>query len=452
MLSHQNNFDIASSPFTITQGTLANSNYTITYVGNTLTLARKTLTDTTFTAANKTYDSTTSATITGDGSLVGVVGTDTVTLNNASASATFDNRNVGTTHVVTASGFTLAGAQAGDYTLTQPSTAANVHISAEALTVTANAQSATYGDTLGALTYTVSGGSLQGSDTFFGALGVSNGIGGTATAGTVLSHQNNFDVAGSPFAITRNGFTVSDGNGGGNYAITYVGNTLTLARKTLTDTTFSVANKTYDGTTSATITGNGSLVGVVGTDTVTLSSGGASAAFDNANVGTTHTVTASGYALGGAQAGDYTLSQPTASNVTISAAALTVTATNESQTYGFGGNSAALGTTNFSVTGGTLYGTDSVTGVTLSTNDTQSTSNNYKAGSYNLTPSTATGSGLSNYTITYATDTNGLTVNKAGLTVTGLAGTNKVYDTTTSDTITGVATLSGKGGRRGYPE
>ena len=31
-------------------------------------------------------------------------------------------------------------------------------------------------------------------------------IGGTALASAVLSHQANFDVAGSPFAIVRNGF------------------------------------------------------------------------------------------------------------------------------------------------------------------------------------------------------------------------------------------------------
>ena len=57
-------------------------------------------------------------------------------------------------------------------------------------------------------------------------------------------------------------------------------------------------NKTYDGLTAATISSNGSLSGVVGSDQVSLNSGGASATFDNANVGTTHTVTASGYTLG----------------------------------------------------------------------------------------------------------------------------------------------------------
>ena len=72
-------------------------------------------------------------------------------------------------------------------------------------------------------------------------------------------------------------------------------------------------NKTYDGLTTATISSNGSLSGVVGIDSVSLNSGSASATFDNANVGTTHTVTASGYTLGSGDASDYTLTQPTAS-------------------------------------------------------------------------------------------------------------------------------------------
>ena len=63
---------------------------------------------------------------------------------------------------------------------------------------------------------------------------------------------------------------------------------------------------------------------MVGSDSVSLNSSGASATFDNANIGTTHTVTASGYGLtsgnGNADAGNYTLTQPTATNVTISPA------------------------------------------------------------------------------------------------------------------------------------
>ena len=113
-----------------------------------------------------------------------------------------------------------------------------------------------------------------------------------------------------------------------NYSITYdnAPTGLTVNKATLTITGFAANNKTYDGTTNATISSNGSLSGVVGSDSVSLNSGSATATFDNPNVGTTHTVTASGYALAGGDAGNYTLTQPTASNVTISAVGITITA------------------------------------------------------------------------------------------------------------------------------
>ena len=105
------------------------------------------------------------------------------------------------------------------------------------------------------------------------------------------------------------------------YSISYVTGTLTVNAKPLTISGFAVNNKTYDSTTAATIASNGSLSGLVAGDSVNLNSGGASATLDNANVGTTHTVTAAGYALasgnGNNDAADYALIQPTATNVTI---------------------------------------------------------------------------------------------------------------------------------------
>ena len=280
---------------------------------------------------------------------------------------------------MTASGYALGSTDAGNYSLTQP-TAANVTISAKALTITGDAESATYGDTLGALAYTNSG--LAAGDSF-GACAHH----GAWRSGTVLKHANGFDVSGSPFAITQGSLTVSDGNGGANYSITYNSANLTLTAKALTDTGFAVNNKTYDGTTAATISANGSLSGAVAGDTVSLDASGASATFDNANVGTTHTVTASGYALAGAQAGDYTLTQPTATNVTFSARGLTITASDQTQTYGFG----SLGTTAFTSSG--LQNGETIGGVTLTTNDATSTSGNYQATSSpaTITPSAATG-------------------------------------------------------------
>src|ERR1019366_969374 len=184
----------------------------------------------------------------------------------------------------------------------------------------------------------------------------------------------------------------------------------------LTGSGFAASGKTYDGTTAATISSNGSLSGVVGSDSVSLNSGGASATFDNANVGTTHTVTGSGLALSGTDAGNYTLSsQPTATNVTISVRGLTITASNVNGTYGTSAANTLNGSTGFTESG--LVGGQTVGSVTLGTNATSSTSGNYNANtggnpaSWTITPSAATGGTFNpnNYSIVYDTGTQTIT-------------------------------------------
>src|SRR5207245_8172808 len=111
-------------------------------------------------------------------------------------------------------------------------------------------------------------------------------------------------------------------------------------------------------------------------------------------------------------------------SMTVNTAALTVTANNQTKTYGFGGTSASLGTSAFSSSG--LQNSETIGSVTLTTNDTTSTSGNYKAGTFTITPSAATGGTFnpSNYTITYAAGA--LTVNAQSLTITASAQ-NKIY-------------------------
>src|SRR4029079_16711482 len=66
------------------------------------------------------------------------------------------------------------------------------------------------------------------------------------------------------------------------------------------------------------------LVGVLGLDAVSINSSGYSASFNNKNVGTGKAVTVSGVALGGADAGNYTVSQPAGLTANISAKNLTI--------------------------------------------------------------------------------------------------------------------------------
>jgi hypothetical protein len=90
-----------------------------------------------------------------------------------------------------------------------------------------------------------------------------------------------------------------------NYSVTQPGLTAGITTKDLIVTGARVTTKTYDGTTSATIT-SPALSGVVEGDTVTVSGGGN---FNDANAGANKPVIAS-LLLGGVDAANYSLTQP----------------------------------------------------------------------------------------------------------------------------------------------
>lgn len=207
----------------------------------------KPLSVTGLTGANKVYDANTTATTTGTATLSGgLVGGDAVTLS-GSPTFSFTNKNIGTSKPITASGYTLSGAQAARYSLSQPT-----------------------------------------------------GLTGDITA-------RGLTIAG----LTAN-------------------------------------NKVFDGNTTATLSGTASLVGVQGVDAVTLS-GTPTATFASSAVGTGIAVTVTGYTLSGADAGNYTLSQPTG---------LTADITSASLQYRTNGNVTFASATNWqSSPDGTAWGT-----------------------------------------------------------------------------------------------
>jgi len=115
---------------------------TATTAAATLTVAAKSVTGS-FTAANKPYDGTATATITGR-SLSGAISGDDVSL--SGGSATFSDKNVANGKTVTGTGFVLAGGAAGNYSLASSTLTTTADISPLAVTVKANAKSKTYGD------------------------------------------------------------------------------------------------------------------------------------------------------------------------------------------------------------------------------------------------------------------------------------------------------------------
>lgn len=179
--------------------------YDISYANGTLTVNPASLAVTGVSAANKVYDAGNGATLSGTAGVTALSG-DTVILG-GTGSGTFADKNVGNGKAVTVTGYTLSGADAGNYTVVQPT----------------------------GLTANITPASL---------------------------------------------------------AVTGVG----------------AADKMYDGTTAATLNGTATVT-ALGGDVVTVGGAG-SGAFANANVGNGKAVTVTGYTLGGADAGNYTVVQP----------------------------------------------------------------------------------------------------------------------------------------------
>lgn len=170
--------------------------------------------------------------------------------------------------------------------------------------------------------------------TIEGLTGVSREYDGTSTATfsgspayNGLVNGETFSVQGTPSAsfntssigtnkpITVSGFTSPSSN----YTLTQPSLNADITAKPLTITGASAANKPYDGNTNATISG-GSLVGVVSPDVVTLNQVGS---FVSANVGTGISITPN-FTLGGASAGNYTLTQQTGLSADITLASQTI--------------------------------------------------------------------------------------------------------------------------------
>ncbi len=187
---------------------------------------------------------------------------------------------------------------AAKYTLTPPTT--NANITAVALNVTgATANSKIY-DGINAATL---GGAAALS---VGVVGVEDvNLGGTPAA--AFNDKN----VGLSKPVTVTGFALT-GADIGNYTLSQpAGLTADISRAELTVTGLSAQNKTYDGSTTSSLTGTATLLGVFGMDDVSLS-GTATGTFGDANAGTSKLVTISGLGLTGGDAGNYSLTPPTA--------------------------------------------------------------------------------------------------------------------------------------------
>lgn len=122
--------DTAGATLTVTYSS-------ITHYGTakvTIKVNKKDVTITGLSAGSKVYDGNTTANATGAAVINGKVGSDDVTV--TAGTASFDNENVGTDKTVTFTGYSLSGADAGNYNLKAQPASVTANITAKEVTIT----------------------------------------------------------------------------------------------------------------------------------------------------------------------------------------------------------------------------------------------------------------------------------------------------------------------------
>jgi len=198
------------------------------------TVSQKPLTITGLTAASRPYDGTVAAALSGTAALFGVVGSDDVSLTGA-GTGEFNSKNVNAANAVSVTGFSLLGAKAANYSLTQPTLSAS--ILAKTLTVRADNQTRVVNTANPTLTATVMG--FVNGETAATALTGAPALSTTAALGS---------PAGS-YPITVSAGTLAAT--GGNYAFT----TLVDGTLSVTSAAVKVTGVYVRGTSAGLVTG-----------------------------------------------------------------------------------------------------------------------------------------------------------------------------------------------------
>ena len=236
--------------------------------------------------------------------------------------------------------------------------------------------------------------------------------------------------AANGIAVTVGGIALT-GTAASNYTVTQpTGLTANITPATLTVTGITAANKVYDATTAATITTTGAKInGLLGTDTLSVSSTGVTGVFASTHAGADITVTVSGVSLTGSATtlSNYVLSTPVTTTANITPATLTVVGSNTSLTY----NGATQANGAATITG--LKGSDAVT--------VSGSGSGLHAGTYTDSLSVAASgtTQLSDYAVQITQGA--LTITPINLTANvTVSANNRSYDATT--TATGTVSLS----------
>jgi filamentous hemagglutinin family protein len=396
------------------------SNYSLTApTAVTANITAKAITVAGLSAASRDYNGNAVAALSG-GTVSGMVGSETLAF-----TGQFSNKNVGTAKAVTvATADGNSGGLASNYSLTAP-TAVTTNITAKAITVAG--LSAASRDYNGNADASLSGGTVSG-------------MVGSETL--TLSGQFDSKNVGAAKAVT---VATADGSNGGlasNYSFTApTAVTADITAKAITVAGLSAASRDYNGNADASLSG-GTVTGLVGSETLTLSG-----QFDSKNVGTAKAVTvATGDGSNGGLASNYSLTAPTTVTASISAKALSASATALTKSYD--GSTTANATLSLS---------GLVVGETLGSSNTASFNNQNVVGASQVTVNSATlidGTGsASNYSLAAGQVANA-SISAKTISVAGLSAASRDYNgnavaALSGGTVTGMVgsetlTLSGQ--------
>jgi len=314
--SYTSSTPVASSPVAITAAvnTLTAANYSFVFVNGSITINTKELTiGGTFTVSNREYDGTTIAnTATNTLSLIGIVNSDVVALTPTFA---FSDKNVGTDKTVSLTEATgITGADEANYTLslTGAPTATATITAKELIVENAVASDKVYDGNTDAA---IAGAELSGviGDEVVSLGNHTSGVFAQANVGEDIAITVAMSIAGAD---------------AGNYTLVQP-TTLTADITALELTiggTFTVEDKIYDGTTSATIATNElTLVTPVDGDDVSLIN--VVAEFESEAVGKDKAVSITAAELAGDDIENYSLSIAGAPTTTATINAVTYTLT-----------------------------------------------------------------------------------------------------------------------------
>ena len=409
-----------------------NSNYAVTYVDNTTSTITPAPLSITTSNVVKTYDGTTSAL----GTAVATSGTTVFSGDSLSGGTyAFTDPNVGAgTKTVTVAGVTVNDGNGGLNYVT-PTYVSNT-------TSTINTAQVTITPINGSLTGTTSK-VYDGTDV--AALNAGNfsltgwvstdGATVTKTTGTYAGKGVGTGISVST-TLASTDFSATGGTILSNYSLptSVSGNIGIITPASVSVTGLTAQNKVYDGTTTA-VVGGGAVSGVITGDSVALAT--PSGSFADKNVGTAKKVSITSLALSGTDAANYTLSATSASAAAdITPKALTVSTVTAANKVYDGTTAATLG-------GGVLSGAVAGDSISLSAPAGSFADKNVgTAKPVAITGLALTGADVGNYTLGAISTSASADITPKALSVNAITAANKVYDGTTSATLS-AATLSG---------